>query len=70
MTLGADLGGALEQCQLRRRFARAQLIDDRMTSFPVKPRDLLAPIDRQEVWAATLEWANDELGLAGLEFEV
>src|ERR1051326_1000960 len=37
-----------------------QLIDDRMTSFPVKPRDLLAPIDRQEVWAAGVTYKRSK----------
>jgi 2-dehydro-3-deoxy-D-arabinonate dehydratase len=37
-----------------------QLIDDRMTSFPVSPRALLAPIDRQDVWAAGVTYQRSK----------
>jgi 2-dehydro-3-deoxy-D-arabinonate dehydratase len=37
-----------------------ELVDDRMTSFPVNPRTLLAPIDRQEVWAAGVTYRRSK----------
>jgi len=37
-----------------------QLIDDRMTSFPVNPRAFLAPIDRQDVWAAGVTYQRSK----------
>src|SRR5262249_43996606 len=37
-----------------------ELVDDRMTSFPVNPRTLLAPIDRQEVWAAGVTYKRSK----------
>lgn len=38
-----------------------QLIDDRMTSFPVKTDDFVAPIDRQEVWAAGVTYKRSKV---------
>lgn len=38
-----------------------QLIDDRMTAFPVKPTDMVAPIDRQEVWAAGVTYKRSKV---------
>ncbi|MCX7702042.1 MAG: fumarylacetoacetate hydrolase family protein [Gemmataceae bacterium] len=37
-----------------------ELIDDRMTSFPMKSGDFLAPLDRQEVWAAGVTYLRSK----------
>ncbi len=37
-----------------------QLIDDRMTSFPISQKSLLAPIDRQDVWAAGVTYMRSK----------
>jgi 2-dehydro-3-deoxy-D-arabinonate dehydratase len=37
-----------------------ELIDDRMTSFPMKNGDFLAPLDRQEVWAAGVTYLRSK----------
>lgn len=38
-----------------------ELIDERMTSFPMKTGELLAPIDRQEVWAAGVTYKRSKV---------
>jgi 2-dehydro-3-deoxy-D-arabinonate dehydratase len=38
-----------------------ELIDERMTSFPLKTGELLAPIDRQEVWAAGVTYKRSKV---------
>jgi 2-dehydro-3-deoxy-D-arabinonate dehydratase len=38
-----------------------QLIDDRMTSFPINPKALLAPVDRQDVWAAGVTYQRSKV---------
>src|SRR5205085_8918673 len=38
-----------------------ELIDERMTSFPMKTGELLAPIDRQEVWAAGVTYNRSKV---------
>ncbi len=37
-----------------------ELIDDRMTSFPMKSGEFLAPVDRQEVWAAGVTYLRSK----------
>lgn len=38
-----------------------ELIDERMTSFPVKPSELVAPVDRQEIWAAGVTYKRSKV---------
>jgi 2-dehydro-3-deoxy-D-arabinonate dehydratase len=37
------------------------LIDERLTSFPLKTGELLAPIDRQEIWAAGVTYKRSKV---------
>lgn len=37
-----------------------ELIDDRMTSFPMKSGEFMAPLDRQEVWAAGVTYLRSK----------
>src|SRR5262245_50268623 len=38
-----------------------ELIDERQTSFPLKTGELLAPIDRQEIWAAGVTYKRSKV---------
>ncbi len=38
-----------------------ELIDERVTSFPLKTGELLAPIDRQQVWAAGVTYKRSKV---------
>src|SRR5262245_3175855 len=38
-----------------------QLVDIQLTTYPADPKSLLAPVDRQEVWAAGVTYKRSKL---------